>query len=75
MVAVIRPYASVAFADDTSESQAKWPDGSFRDAAESAVATVAARRLPAPIASCVRHLVTPTAVQPLHPVVDVFVVL
>jgi nucleotide-binding universal stress UspA family protein len=41
VVAVIRPYASVAFADDTSESQAKWPDGSFRDAAESAVATIA----------------------------------
>jgi len=41
VLAVIRPYASVAFADDTSESQAKWPDGSFRDAAESAVATIA----------------------------------
>ena len=33
VVAVIRPLASVAFADDLSESKAKWPDGSFRDAA------------------------------------------
>jgi nucleotide-binding universal stress UspA family protein len=41
VVAVIRPLASVAFADDTSE--AKWPaDGSFRDAAQSAVDNVAA---------------------------------
>lgn len=41
VVAVIRPLASVAFADDTSER--KWPaDGSFRDAAQSAVDTVAA---------------------------------
>jgi hypothetical protein len=41
VVAVIRPLASVAFADDTSER--KWPsDGSFRDAAQSAVDNVAA---------------------------------
>jgi nucleotide-binding universal stress UspA family protein len=41
VVAVIRPLASVAFADDTSEG--KWPaDGSFRDAAQSAVNTIAA---------------------------------
>lgn len=41
VVAVIRPLASVAFADDTSEG--KWPaDGSFRDAAQSAVDTIAA---------------------------------
>ena len=43
VVAVIRPLASVAFADDLSEAKASWPDGgSFRDAAESAVATIAA---------------------------------
>ena len=42
VIAVIRPLASVAFADDTSESKAKWPDGSFRDAAQSAVDTIAA---------------------------------
>ena len=42
IVAVIRPLASVAFADDTAEGKSKWPDGSFRDAADSAVATVAA---------------------------------
>jgi len=42
VVAVIRPLASVAFADDLSDEKPKWPDGSFRDAAESAVATIAA---------------------------------
>ena len=43
VVAVIRPLASVAFADDLSEAKTSWPDGgSFRDAAESAVATIAA---------------------------------
>ena len=41
VVAVIRPLASVAFADDLSE-ETTWSDGSFRDAAESAVATIAA---------------------------------
>ena len=41
VVAVIRPLASVAFADDLSGS-GEWPAGSFRDAAESAVATIAA---------------------------------
>ena len=39
IVAVIRPLASVAFADDVSEQQF---DGSFRDAAQSAVDTIAA---------------------------------
>ena len=39
VVAVIRPLASVAFADDVSEQQF---DGSFRDAAQSAVDTIAA---------------------------------
>ena len=39
VVAVIRPLASVAFADDVSEKQF---DGSFRDAAQSAVDTIAA---------------------------------
>ena len=38
VVAVIRPLASVAFADDVSEHGF---DGSFRDAAESAVDTIA----------------------------------
>ena len=42
VVAVIRPLASVAFADDMSESKHQWPEGSFRDAAESAVDTIAA---------------------------------
>lgn len=42
VVAVIRPLASVAFADDLSESKDSWPTGSFRDAAESAVSTIAA---------------------------------
>jgi nucleotide-binding universal stress UspA family protein len=41
VVAVLRPLASVAFADDVSEGI--WPaTGSFREAAESAVATIAA---------------------------------
>ena len=39
VVAVIRPLASVAFADDLSE---RGFDGSFRSAAESAVDTIAA---------------------------------
>ncbi|KQV65030.1 stress protein [Nocardioides sp. Root122] len=39
VVAVVRPLASVAFADDLSEGRL---DGSFRDAAQSAVDTVAA---------------------------------
>ena len=39
VVAVIRPLASVAFADDLSEGRL---DGSFRDAAQSAVDTIAA---------------------------------
>jgi len=39
VVAVIRPLASVAFADDLSEDGF---DGSFRDAAQSAVDTIAA---------------------------------
>ena len=38
VVAVIRPLASVAFADDVSEGKL---DGSFRDAAQSAVDTIA----------------------------------
>jgi nucleotide-binding universal stress UspA family protein len=38
VVAVIRPLASVAFADDLSEGRI---DGSFRDAAQSAVDTIA----------------------------------
>lgn len=43
VIAVIRPLASVAFADDLSQSKdGKWPTGSFRDAAESAVETIAA---------------------------------
>ena len=44
VVAVIRPLASVAFADDLSESQGKggWETASFRGAADSAVATIAA---------------------------------
>jgi nucleotide-binding universal stress UspA family protein len=42
VVAVLRPLASVAFADDVSEGS--WPAaGSFREAAESAVATIAAQ--------------------------------
>lgn len=41
VVAVIRPLASVAFADDMSEGV--WPaSSSFREAADSAVATIAA---------------------------------
>lgn len=39
VVAVVRPLASVAFADDLSEQQL---DGSFRDAAKNAVDTIAA---------------------------------
>ena len=39
VVAVIRPLASVAFADDLNEGRL---DGSFRDAAQSAVDTIAA---------------------------------
>jgi nucleotide-binding universal stress UspA family protein len=39
VVAVVRPLASVAFADDLSEGRI---DGSFRDAASSAVDTIAA---------------------------------
>lgn len=43
VVAVIRPLASVAFADDLSEARhGGWETASFRDAAESAVATIAA---------------------------------
>ena len=42
VVAVIRPLASVAFADDVTDGAEKWPTGSFREAAESAVATIAA---------------------------------
>jgi nucleotide-binding universal stress UspA family protein len=38
VVAVVRPLASVAFADDLSENRL---DGSFRDAAQSAVDTIA----------------------------------
>ncbi|NYE37307.1 nucleotide-binding universal stress UspA family protein [Nocardioides cavernae] len=39
VVAVVRPLASVAFADDLSEGRL---DGTFRDAAQSAVDTIAA---------------------------------
>ena len=42
VIAVVRPLASVAFADDLSDGKNSWPTGSFRDAAESAVATIAA---------------------------------
>jgi nucleotide-binding universal stress UspA family protein len=44
VVAVIRPLASVAFADELSDSeqQASWDTLSFREAAENAVATIAA---------------------------------
>lgn len=42
VIAVIRPLASVAFADDVSDKQAEWPTGSFREAAENAVDTIAA---------------------------------
>ena len=44
VVAVIRPLASVAFADELSDSEQKasWDTLSFREAAENAVATVAA---------------------------------
>ena len=42
VVAVIRPLASVAFADDVSGKLDEWPTGSFREAAENAVDTIAA---------------------------------
>ena len=44
VVAVIRPLASVAFADELSDSEKKasWDTLSFREAAENAVATIAA---------------------------------
>jgi nucleotide-binding universal stress UspA family protein len=42
VVAVIRPLASVAFADDVSDKQSEWPTGSFREAAQNAVDTIAA---------------------------------
>jgi nucleotide-binding universal stress UspA family protein len=41
VVAVIRPLASVAFADEVSEGSDTWPTGSFREAAENAVETIA----------------------------------
>jgi nucleotide-binding universal stress UspA family protein len=43
VVAVIRPLAAVAFADELSETehQASWDSLSFREAAENAVATIA----------------------------------
>jgi len=45
VVAVIRPLAAVAFADELSETQhkASWDSLSFREAAENAVATIAAQ--------------------------------
>ena len=44
VIAVIRPLASVAFADELSDSKEKasWETLSFREAAENAVATIAA---------------------------------
>ena len=44
VVAVIRPLAAVAFADELSETEhkASWESLSFREAAENAVATIAA---------------------------------
>ena len=42
VIAGVRPLASVAFADDLSDTTTAWPAGSFRDAADSAVATIAA---------------------------------
>jgi nucleotide-binding universal stress UspA family protein len=42
VIAVVRPLASVAFADDLAEGKDAWPATSFRDAADSAVATIAA---------------------------------
>lgn len=44
VLAVIRPLASVAFADDLSDTSIKkgWDSLSFREAAESSVATIAA---------------------------------
>lgn len=43
VIAVVRPLAAVAFADELSESehQASWESLSFREAAENAVATIA----------------------------------
>ena len=41
VVAVVRPLASVAFADEVSEGSDKCPTGSFREAAENAVETIA----------------------------------
>ncbi len=41
VVAVVRPLASVAFADEVSEGSHTWPTGSFREAAENAVETIA----------------------------------
>ena len=45
VIAVIRPLAAVAFADELSESEhrASWESLSFREAAENAVATIAAQ--------------------------------
>jgi nucleotide-binding universal stress UspA family protein len=45
VVAVIRPLAAVAFADELSETEhkASWESLSFREAAENAVATIAAQ--------------------------------
>ncbi|HXH77048.1 universal stress protein [Nocardioides sp.] len=45
VVAVIRPLAAVAFADELSETehQASWDSLSFREAAENAVAVIAAQ--------------------------------
>ena len=45
VIAVIRPLAAVAFADElsSSEQKASWETLSFREAAENAVATIAAQ--------------------------------
>ncbi len=42
VIAVVSPYASVAFADDINASSSTSGEQTFRDAAEAAVATVAA---------------------------------
>ena len=42
VIAVVSPYASVAFADEISPESERRPDQTFREAAEAAVATVAA---------------------------------
>jgi len=42
VIAVVSPYASVAFADEISADAASRSDQTFREAAEAAVATVAA---------------------------------